>query len=147
MIRKTLLAAVLAIMTAAAGATCKLETTSHCPPPVVVQPEQPREHWYSNLTGVDKRKHFGVSFLAGMIVEDQKLRFGNNLSFVEKTLIASVPGLTKEIIDGLTPGSKFSRNDLLFDVMGAASGVAFQGFVIAPNISNKAVFVGFNTKF
>ena len=73
----------------------------------------------------DKIAHFGLSALFGAGAETI-LHYRTDFEDVERvalgTLLGSVPGLAKEIIDSQEDGNEFSGRDLTADVAGAFSG-------------------------
>jgi len=73
----------------------------------------------------DKTAHFGLSALFGAGAETV-LHYRTEAEPVERvalaTLLGSMPGLAKEIIDSQQDGNEFSGRDLAADVAGAFSG-------------------------
>jgi len=73
----------------------------------------------------DKTAHFGLSALFGAGAETV-LHYRTDFEDVERvalgTLLGSIPGLAKEIIDSRQDGNEFSGRDLTADVAGAFSG-------------------------
>jgi uncharacterized protein YfiM (DUF2279 family) len=86
----------------------------------------------------DKTAHFGLSALFGVGAETV-LHYRTDFEDVERvalgTLLGSVPGLAKEIIDSQQDGNEFSGRDLTADVAGAFSGAFLS------NLFNNAVQV------
>lgn len=84
----------------------------------------------------DKTAHFGLSALFGAGAETV-LHYKTDFEDVERvtlgTLLGSVPGLAKEIIDSRQDGNEFSGRDLTADVAGAFSGAFLS------NLFNNAV--------
>lgn len=73
----------------------------------------------------DKALHFGVSAICGAGVEtcfhyQTKLGFAARTSL--GTILGSVPGLAKEIIDSNQEGNSFSESDMTADIAGAFVG-------------------------
>lgn len=92
---------------------------------------------YANSAAVDdKTAHFGLSALFGAGAETY-LHYRSEFEDVEKvalgTLLGSVPGLAKEIIDSQEDGNEFSGRDLAADVAGAFSGA------LLSNLFNNAI--------
>ena len=86
----------------------------------------------------DKIAHFGLSALFGAGAETI-LHYRTDFEDVERvalgTLLGSVPGLAKEIIDSQEDGNEFSARDLTADVAGAFSGA------LLSNLFNNAIQV------
>jgi uncharacterized protein YfiM (DUF2279 family) len=86
----------------------------------------------------DKTAHFGISALFGAGAETV-LHYRTDFEDVERvalgTLLGSVPGLAKEIIDSQEDGNKFSGGDMAADVAGAFSGAFLS------NLFNNAIQV------
>jgi uncharacterized protein YfiM (DUF2279 family) len=86
----------------------------------------------------DTTAHFGLSALFGAGAETV-LHYRTDFEDVERvalgTLLGSVPGLAKEIIDSQEDGNEFSARDLAADVAGAFSGA------LLSNLFNNAVQV------
>jgi uncharacterized protein YfiM (DUF2279 family) len=86
----------------------------------------------------DKTAHFGLSELFGAGAETI-LHYRTDFEDVERvalgTLLGSVPGLAKEIIDSQEDGNEFSGRDLTADVAGAFSGA------LLSNLFNNAIQV------
>ena len=86
----------------------------------------------------DKIAHFGLSALFGAGAETI-LHYRTDFEDVERvalgTLLGSVPGLAKEIIDSQEDGNEFSGSDLTADVAGAFSGA------LLSNLFNNAIQV------
>jgi len=86
----------------------------------------------------DKTAHFGLSALFGAGAETV-LHYRTDFEDVERvalgTLLGSIPGLAKEIIDSRQDGNEFSGRDLTADVAGAFSGAFIS------NLFNNAIQV------
>jgi len=76
--------------------------------------------------GADKKMHFGVSFVLGVATasqwpENKPLAIG----------AAMIPGVLKEVADAQKGGSGFSGKDIVFDFLGAVSGVYTTSWLIS----------------
>lgn len=94
------------------------------------------------FAGDDKFKHFGVSFIFGAASESifhYKTTLKTSERIILSTLLGSLPGLTKELIDSTKKGNHFSGTDLAVDVGGAFLGA------IAGNIFNKIIQIKIGT--
>lgn len=83
----------------------------------------------------DKALHFGISAVLGYGVESylhHQTDLDENKRLIYGTLIATLPGLAKEISDSNEEGNEFSEQDLLADVAGALVGT-----LLANNINKR----------
>ncbi len=93
----------------------------------------------------DKLKHFGVSMLFGAAGESclhyaTKMEGGKRIIF--GTVLGTIPGLLKELIDNTEEGNRFSGGDLTADILGA-----FCGALLSNTVNNKIhVNVNLNKK-
>jgi len=80
----------------------------------------------------DKIKHFGISTLFGAAGEsclhyatdmegDQRIFFG--------TVLGTLPGLFKELIDSTKEGNRFSGGDLAADILGSFCGALLSNMI------------------
>jgi VanZ family protein len=79
--------------------------------------------------------HFGLSSIFGGAAESclhYKTHVGSTERILYGTLIGSLPGLAKEVIDSSNEDNHFSGSDMVADVAGA-----FVGAVIANFVNNK----------
>jgi uncharacterized protein YfiM (DUF2279 family) len=75
--------------------------------------------------GVDKAQHFALSSALAAGWYGTLTLFGNDprpVRLVLSTALALAPGLLKELYDSGRPGKAFSRADLAWDLIGAATG-------------------------
>jgi len=86
----------------------------------------------------DKTAHFGLSAFFGAGAETV-LHYRADVEDIERvalaTLLGSMPGLAKEMIDSQQDGNEFSGRDLTADVAGAFSGAFLS------NLFNNAIQV------
>ena len=84
--------------------------------------------------GMDKANHFGVSAPLGMFGATMADKSSvSSEQFFYGTLVGSLPGLLKEIVDIWHPGSDASLKDLAWDIVGAATGaLSTRWFSVTP---------------
>ena len=85
----------------------------------------------------DKTLHFGVSSIAGYLAEtvihsSSVVENSSTKRVVYGTLLGTVPGLVKEVLDSNEANNNFSGGDMVANVVGA-----FTGSFIANNINNR----------
>lgn len=77
------------------------------------------------LAADDEIQHFGVSAICGAGIETylhHKTEVSTFGRILLGTMLGSVPGLTKEIIDSTADDNHFSQSDMTADVIGAFAG-------------------------
>lgn len=87
---------------------------------------------YPVLAADDELLHFGVSAACGAGIEtylhyETELRSPARMCLA--TVLGSVPGLTKEIIDSTQEDNYFSGSDMAADVIGALAGTVLSSVV------------------
>ena len=91
-------------------------------------------------TGTDKLEHFAVSApfgaLGAYVMRDTQH------PIVYGTLIGTVPGFAKEMIDGTCTTDGFSYKDLAADVLGALTGAALTHWAITYHRNARGTTVG-----
>lgn len=93
----------------------------------------------------DKTLHFGISSIAGYLAEtvihtNPKVMNSDVKRVAYGTLLGSVPGLIKEVIDSNESNNHFSGDDMVANVAGA-----FFGSLIASQV-NKRLLINVNKK-
>ncbi len=80
----------------------------------------------------DKLKHFGVSLLFGAAGESglhYLTKMGGSKRVIFGTVLGTIPGLFKELIDSTEEGNRFSGGDLTADILGSFSGAMLSNIV------------------
>ena len=94
-----------------------------------------------NAADSNSIKHFGFSAIFGLASETVLHKSYPQFDDIEKisyaTAIASLPGLAKELSD-----TKFSNEDMVFNVLGALSGAVFSNYLN----NNTSIFVAHNNE-
>jgi hypothetical protein len=92
-----------------------------------------------NAADSNSIKHFGLSAIFGVASETILHKNYQEFDDIEKisyaTVIASLPGLAKELND-----DEFSNEDMVFNVLGALSGAVFSNYLN----NNTSIFVAHN---
>lgn len=91
-------------------------------------------------TGPDKKLHFGVSFVFGFAAgsqwpDNKPLAIG----------VAMIPGVIKEASDAQKGGSGWSNKDLVWDAIGAMSGVYSAHWLV--QYRDKKPMLSYRTEF
>lgn len=89
----------------------------------------------------DKLKHFGVSILFGAAGESclhYSTKMDGSKRVIFGTMLGTLPGLLKELIDSTEEGNRFSGGDLAADILGSFSGA------LLSNIVNNKIHVKIN---
>lgn len=104
--------------------------------------------------GKDKPQHFVISMGLGALGNHI---LPNTITGYERTiygaLISFAPGLVKEVVDGRTPGKKFSNKDLLWDAMGSIAGSVLYDTSVRvfyrqePSSKNSTLYITYNGTF
>lgn len=76
-------------------------------------------------TGPDKKQHFALSAVFGIA---SGMQFANKPTAIG---VAMIPGLVKELSDAQSGGSGFSIKDLVWDLIGATTGVYSSHWVLS----------------
>ncbi len=90
----------------------------------------------------DKAAHFGISALFGAGAETllhYRTDFTDTPRVTLATIMGSLPGLAKEIVDSQEDGNEFSGRDLSADIAGAFSGA------LLSNLLNNAIQIRIET--
>lgn len=94
-----------------------------------------------NAADSNSIKHFGFSAIFGLASETILHKNYQQFDDIEKityaTAIASLPGLAKELSD-----TKFSNEDMVFNVLGALSGAVFSNYLN----NNTNIFIAHNNE-
>ena len=80
----------------------------------------------------DKLKHFGVSMLFGAAGESclhYSTKMVGSKRVIFGTVLGTLPGLLKELIDSTEEGNRFSSGDLAADILGSFSGALLSNIV------------------
>ena len=98
-------------------------------------------------TGTDKLKHFAVSAPFGAL--GAYLTRDTDHPIVYGTLLGTVPGLAKEVIDGTCSTDGFSYKDLAADALGALTGAALAHWAITfhRNAHGATVGLAYSNRF
>ncbi|MBP0591991.1 hypothetical protein J8I87_20125 [Paraburkholderia sp. LEh10] len=91
-------------------------------------------------TGTDKLEHFAVSAPFGAL--GAHLARDTEHPVVYGTLIGTVPGLAKEVIDGTCTTNGFSYKDLTADALGALTGALLTHWAIVYHRNARSTTVG-----
>ncbi|MEM5353429.1 hypothetical protein VOI32_35525 [Paraburkholderia caribensis] len=104
---------------------------------------QTSDDWF----GTDKLEHFAVSVPFGAL--GAYLTRDTEHPVFYGTLVGSVPGFLKEVLDGTCRSSGFSYKDLTADVVGALTGALLGNWAISYNrdARGKTVGIAYHTRF
>lgn len=104
---------------------------------------QTSDSWF----GADKLEHFAVSAPFGAL--GAYLARDSEHPVVYGTLIGTVPGFLKEILDGTCRSSGFSYKDLTSDVAGALTGALLGNWAISysRDARGQTIGIAYHTRF
>jgi uncharacterized protein YfiM (DUF2279 family) len=108
---------------------------------------------YASAPSSDKILHFTISGVIGGGMEYYLYKQGRH-SMKERIVIASVvgtiPGLAKEIMDSREKGNRFSKSDLAYDAAGAIVGAAVSAIFLERfrfSVANEEAMITWSTPF